>query len=93
MAHTKRLGTFCELFYDTDAEVRDGDVVRTTAREPSHYRVVCARRVSERTKHYPYRWNLECVRIGPEDVLEEDRVHPLCWYQRKKRKEQACPGR
>lgn len=87
MAQTKPLGTICNLgSYDTDATVEVGDVVESRSRvthEPlSRYRVIEARRVSERSAHHPYRHNLVCVRIAPEDVGPEDVVHPLYWHPR-----------
>ena len=91
MAHTKPLGTFCNLGpYDTDATVEVGDVVQSRSRithEPlSHYRVLEVKPVSERSIHHPYRKNLKCVRIAPEDVEKDDTIHPLYWYSRDRRK-------
>lgn len=82
MAHTKPLGTYCKLYYDSPRDIREGDVLCTMA--ASFYRVVGVRR-QERGKHAG-RWHLECVRIGPGDVEEDDTVHPLHWYPRDRRR-------
>jgi hypothetical protein len=81
VAHRQPLGTLCSLgSCDTDAEVSEGDVIRSSG--GSHYLVLSARRVTPRSRHYPYRWNLECLRIGPDEVPEDAVVHPLYWYSR-----------
>lgn len=80
MAHTRPLGTFCKIVYDTDYRIAEGDVVRTSA--GTCYRVVEVRDVTERSIHFPYRKNLTCVRIASEDVEEDDYIHPLFWYKR-----------
>ncbi len=81
MAHTKPLGTECTLYYDAHRDVAVGDVIRT---EPAGtcYRVIGVRPVTERSKHYPYRKNLDCVRISADHIEEDDFVHPLYWYPR-----------
>lgn len=85
MAHRKPIGTVCNIGgYDTDREVHEGDVIRTAAKEPSHYRVLSARPVAHKTPRSLQTYHLECVRIGPDDVEEDDRIHPLYWYPRKR---------
>lgn len=59
-----------------------GDVIRTSA--GTCYRVFGVR-LQERGKHAG-RWHLDCVRIPPFDVEEDDVVHPLHWYSRDRRK-------
>ena len=86
MAHAKPLGTLCKLHYDSPRDVQVGDVIRTGA--GTCYRVIGYRR-QERGKHAG-RWHLDCVRIGPDDVEEDDTVHPLHWYPRNRRKDGAA---
>ena len=90
MAHTRPVGTPCTLTYDTDREVAIGDVVQTVARQPAHYLVTGARRV--RGAHYPHRWSLECVRIGPGDVDEDAVIHVLHWYPRGRKSNAEAVG-
>lgn len=89
MAHRKPLGTTCNIGpYDTDATVCRGDVIRTSA--GTCYRVISVRRVGPGSKHFPakLRHNLECVRIGPDEVEEDDVIHPLYWYPRERKTKQ-----
>ena len=82
MAHTKPLGTECTLYYDSPREVEAFDVIRTQA--GTCYRVLEVR-IQERGKHAG-RKHLKCLRIAPEDVEEDDTIHPLYWYSRERRK-------
>jgi hypothetical protein len=78
----RRLGEQVSLNpYDTGRVVMEGDYV-VTAKGTSAYLVLRARRVRSR---YPNRWALRCVRIDPDDVPGDARVHPLHWYPRRRR--------
>ena len=87
MAHRKPLGTECTLTYDTGADVEPFDVIRT---EPAGtcYRVLSVR-AQEGGKWAGIRKHLNCVRIAGSDVEEGDRVHPLYWYSRERRRERS----
>lgn len=91
MAHRKPLGTHCTLTYDTSEEVAVGDVVATQTRAEvsSCYRVVAARKVRHREPRPLQGWKLECVRIGAEEIEEDDKVHPLHWYPRDLKRRKA----
>lgn len=80
MAHRKPLGTPCGMTFDTDYDVRCGDVIRSTV--GTCYRVAEVRRVTERSEHYPYRHKLQCARIAADDVEADDVVHPMHWHSR-----------
>lgn len=82
MAHTKPLGTTCEIHYDSPRKVEPFDVIRTGA--GTCYRVLEVR-IQERGKHTG-RKHLECLRIAPEEVEADDTIHPLYWYSRNRRK-------
>lgn len=80
---TRQLGSECSLTpYDTPRVVEAGDYV-VTAKGTSAYLVVKARRMRSRV---PDRWALRCIRIHPDDVPGDARVHPLQWYRRDRRR-------
>ena len=80
--HTKPLGTTCTLYHDSPRDVEAFDVIRTGA--GTCYRVLEVR-IQERGKHVG-RKHLKCLRIAPEDVEEDDKVHPLYWYSRDRKR-------
>jgi hypothetical protein len=87
MAHTKLLGTTCSIHYDSPLAkpVETFDVIRTRA--GTCYRVLEVR-IQERGKHASgARKHLKCLRIAPEDVEADDKVHPLHWYSRNRRRQ------
>ena len=59
-------------------------MIRT--RTGTYYRVISVKRVGPRSRHYPYRHNLECVRIGPDEIEEDNVIHSLYWYPRERRR-------
>lgn len=75
----KPIGSLVGLYYDPGERLVDeGDVIRTpTGRS---YRVVGVR--EQRSRVHPGRLQLRCVVIDPDDVTDDDVVHPLHWYSR-----------
>lgn len=79
----RQLGTECNLTpYDTERVVEAGDYV-VTAAGTSAYLVLRARRMRSR---HPHRWALRCLRVAPDAVPADARVHVLHWYPRPRRR-------
>jgi hypothetical protein len=75
----------CRLYYDADTTVLDGHYLLTPA--GSAYLVTRVR--PHRTR--PGRFNLQCLRWPKADVPEGATIHPLHWYQRKRKQSRLEP--
>jgi len=80
----KQIGEQCRVYYDADEgqEVKAGDFLQTTT---GRMYLVDTVRIQERGLHVG-RHHL-VVTVVPPDVhlFEEDVVHPIAWYSRKRR--------
>lgn len=75
----KKPGEQTTLYYDSDAAVVDGDIIRTVTGR--RYLVLDARRSPTLPRYY-----LDVVVMHPDDAATSGVVHELHWYSRRRRR-------
>lgn len=79
MKRERRVGDPVKLYYDSDAVIDVGDVLRTPTGTTYLIQTI---RVSPSIPHRRY---LGCVRWTGEKVGRKATIHPLIWYARKRK--------